>query len=182
MHPGPPTPLWPPIPPGEREAVGPAGTVGQDVRDGALVSPIPTKPPEGKGPVGSQDLPEPVGSFGPPGLQGKPTYPPERPQTNIRGKSDKVSCKGGYTVFRGICYKVFKTYQTFNEAAATCRADGGTLAMPRDAQINDFLISLYQKSVNNDPLWFGLHDRREEGKFEWVDGSPLGEYNSWGLQ
>ncbi|CAH1277277.1 ADGRL2 [Branchiostoma lanceolatum] len=82
---------------------------------------------------------------------------------------------GGYTVFRGICYKVFKTKKSFDEASATCRADGGTLAMPRDAQINDFLISLYRKSGNVQPInvWFGLHDRREEGKFEWVDGSPL---------
>ncbi|XP_066298701.1 uncharacterized protein [Branchiostoma lanceolatum] len=178
---GPPVPPTPPLPPSEMEPMGRAGPVEQNGRDGVPRSPRPTKPPKGKGPVGSQDLPEPVGFFGPPvGLQRRPTYPFERPQTNIGGKSDKVSCKGGYTVFRGICYKVFKIYQTFSEAAETCRANGGTLAMPRDALTNNFLISLYQKSVSNDPLWFGLHDRREEGKFEWADGSPLGEYSSWG--
>ncbi|XP_066297928.1 uncharacterized protein [Branchiostoma lanceolatum] len=50
----------------------------------------------------------------------------------------------GYAVFRGIFYKVFKTQESFGEASATCHADGGTLAMPRDAQINDFLISLFR--------------------------------------
>ncbi|XP_035679970.1 alpha-N-acetylgalactosamine-specific lectin-like [Branchiostoma floridae] len=86
-----------------------------------------------------------------------------------------------YAVFRGICYKAFNTRQTFSEAVATCGEDGGTLAMPRDAEINAFLISLY-KSVSDSTcgyFWFGLHDQREEGNFEWMDGSALGTYNSW---
>eukprot|EP00058_Branchiostoma_floridae_P019066 XP_002604555.1 hypothetical protein BRAFLDRAFT_79417 [Branchiostoma floridae] len=32
--------------------------------------------------------------------------------------------------------------------------------------------TLYMKSVSDKkPFWFGLHDRREEGSFEWLDGS-----------
>ncbi|KAI8491505.1 hypothetical protein Bbelb_307050 [Branchiostoma belcheri] len=90
------------------------------------------------------------------------------------------SCPKGYTIWRDICYKAFNTLKTFREAAAACRADGGTLAMPRDAETNAFLISLY-KSVHDDgAFWFGLHDQSEEGKFEWVDGSALGPYTSWG--
>ncbi|XP_078702868.1 perlucin-like protein [Branchiostoma floridae x Branchiostoma belcheri] len=102
-----------------------------------------------------------------------------------------LSCPEGYTKRRGICYKVFNTQKTFTGAASTCRADGGTLAMPRDADTNAFLISLY-KSVSDDrgfwfslldqreeAFWFGLHDQREEGRFEWVDGSALGPYNLW---
>ncbi|XP_066297923.1 collectin-10-like [Branchiostoma lanceolatum] len=140
----------------------------------------PVGPPGPSGPPGPPSLPEVPLSAGP--TYPNPDGPPERPQTNIRGRSDKVSCPGGYAVFRGICYKLFETKKTFSEAFATCRADGGTLAIPRDDQINDFLISLCHKPGNVQPIkvWFGLHDRREEGKFEWVDGSPLGEYNSWG--
>ncbi|XP_019627720.1 PREDICTED: pulmonary surfactant-associated protein D-like [Branchiostoma belcheri] len=102
-----------------------------------------------------------------------------------------LSCAEGYTKRRGICYKVFNKQKTFTGAASTCRADGGTLAMPRDADTNAFLISLY-KSVSDDrgfwfrlldqreeAFWFGLHDQRVEGRFEWVDGSALGPYNSW---
>ncbi|KAI8481659.1 hypothetical protein Bbelb_405770 [Branchiostoma belcheri] len=66
-------------------------------------------------------------------------------------------------------------------AAATCHADGGTLAMPRDAETNIFLKSLYGSVSTSQVFWFGLHDQREEGKFEWIEGTPLinGTYSSW---
>ncbi|XP_019647208.1 PREDICTED: C-type lectin domain family 3 member A-like [Branchiostoma belcheri] len=89
------------------------------------------------------------------------------------------SCPEGYTIGRGICYKACNTLKTFSEADATCRVDGGTLAMPRDADTNDFLVSLYKPVNDHTSFWFGLHDQREEGRFEWVDGSALGPYNSW---
>ncbi|KAI8502365.1 hypothetical protein Bbelb_199530 [Branchiostoma belcheri] len=102
--------------------------------------------------------------------------------TSKTGFQEKAlpSCPGGYTMWRGTCFKAFMTKKTFDQAAAACRADGGTLAMPRDAETNAFLISLY-KSVGEDwNFWFGLHDRRREGRFEWVDGSALGPNSSWG--
>ncbi|KAI8480654.1 hypothetical protein Bbelb_416030 [Branchiostoma belcheri] len=87
------------------------------------------------------------------------------------------SCPEGYTIWRGTCYKAFNIRKTFDQATAACGEDGGTLAMPRDADTNAFLISLY-KSVSAGGFWFGLHDQREQG-FEWVDGSALGPYSSW---
>eukprot|EP00058_Branchiostoma_floridae_P007228 XP_002592716.1 hypothetical protein BRAFLDRAFT_67156 [Branchiostoma floridae] len=89
-----------------------------------------------------------------------------------------LSCPEGYAEFRGICYKAFKSLKSFRDAAVACGKDGGTLAMPGDAETNAFLISLY-RSVSNQAFWFGLHDQREEGSFEWVDGSALGTYSSW---
>ncbi|XP_019636812.1 PREDICTED: C-type lectin domain family 4 member F-like [Branchiostoma belcheri] len=91
-----------------------------------------------------------------------------------------ASCPEGYTKWSGICYKAFNTRKTFDKAGAACRADGGTLAMPRDAETNAFLIPLYKSVSKYRKFWIGLHDQREEGKFEWVDGSALGPYNSWG--
>ncbi|XP_078687135.1 uncharacterized protein LOC144919538 [Branchiostoma floridae x Branchiostoma belcheri] len=90
-----------------------------------------------------------------------------------------ASCLEGYTKWRGICYKVFNTLKTFIEAAGACREDGGTLAMPRDADTNAFLISLYNSVSDDRGFWIGLHDQRIEGRFEWVDGSALGPYSSW---
>ncbi|XP_078697755.1 alpha-N-acetylgalactosamine-specific lectin-like [Branchiostoma floridae x Branchiostoma belcheri] len=90
------------------------------------------------------------------------------------------SCPVGYTMYRGICYKAFNTLKNFSEAAAACREDGGTLAMPRDAETNAFLVPLYESVRHGWLFWIGLHDQREEGRFEWVDGSALGPYNSWG--
>ncbi|XP_019617833.1 PREDICTED: CD209 antigen-like [Branchiostoma belcheri] len=89
-------------------------------------------------------------------------------------------CPEGYTKWRGICYKFFYTRKTFDQAAAACRADGGTLAMPRDAETNAFLDSLHNSVSDSGNFWIGLHDQREEGKFEWMDWSALGSYNSWG--
>ncbi|XP_078603181.1 collectin-10-like [Branchiostoma floridae x Branchiostoma japonicum] len=91
-----------------------------------------------------------------------------------------VLCPKGYREFRGICYKDFKAAKTFSEAATACLFDGGTLAQPKDADINAFLVSLHDPEDEFDRFWFGLHDRRQEGSFEWVDGTPLGKYNSWG--
>ncbi|XP_078667415.1 uncharacterized protein LOC144909216 [Branchiostoma floridae x Branchiostoma belcheri] len=88
-------------------------------------------------------------------------------------------CPEGYTLLRGTCYKAFNTRKSFNAAAAACLADGGTLAMPRDAETNAFLVSLYKFLGDGWSFWFGLHDQREEGRFEWVDDSALGAYNSW---
>ncbi|XP_019617708.1 PREDICTED: low affinity immunoglobulin epsilon Fc receptor-like [Branchiostoma belcheri] len=88
-------------------------------------------------------------------------------------------CPEGYTLRRGTCYKAFNTRKSFNAAAVACLADSGTLAMPRDAETNAFLVSLYKSLGDGWSFWFGLHDQREEGKFEWVDDSALGTYNSW---
>ncbi|XP_066301793.1 CD209 antigen-like [Branchiostoma lanceolatum] len=105
----------------------------------------------------------------------------ERNRTAALGQRlhEMTSCFIGYTTWRGICYKAFNTKMNFSDAAATCGEDGGTLAMPRDAETNAFLISLYRSVRDNTHFWFGLHDQREEGSFEWVDGSALGTYNSW---
>ncbi|KAI8510992.1 Fibrinogen C domain-containing protein 1 [Branchiostoma belcheri] len=88
-------------------------------------------------------------------------------------------CPEGYTLLRGTCYKAFNTRKSFNAAAAACLADSGTLAMPRDAETNAFLVSLYKSLGDGWSFWFGLHDQREEGRFEWVDDSALGTYSSW---
>eukprot|EP00058_Branchiostoma_floridae_P003440 XP_002588928.1 hypothetical protein BRAFLDRAFT_89117 [Branchiostoma floridae] len=93
---------------------------------------------------------------------------------------DMIYCPKGYTKFRGICYKAFDTPKSFSDAAAACGGDGGTLAMPRDAGTNDFLFSLHNAVSDTGTFWFGLQDQREEGSFEWVDGSALGTYHSWG--
>ncbi|KAI8513967.1 hypothetical protein Bbelb_082910 [Branchiostoma belcheri] len=113
--------------------------------------------------------PGPTGSSGPPGKTGaqgltgspRPNGPPEQP---------------AYTRCRETCYKVFNTRKNFKDANTTCHKDGGSLAMPRDAETNSFLGFLVRSDCT---YWIGLNDLREEGSFEWVDGSAPGKYNSW---
>ncbi|XP_066264217.1 tetranectin-like protein [Branchiostoma lanceolatum] len=81
-----------------------------------------------------------------------------------------------YTMWHEICYKAFNIQKTFSGAAAACSVDGGTLAMPRDAETDAFVISLYRSVCDNCAFWFGL---RKDGTFKWVDGSALGTYNAW---
>ncbi|KAI8500340.1 hypothetical protein Bbelb_219060 [Branchiostoma belcheri] len=136
--------------PGVRGTMGPADSV-------------PTRPsgpsPGERGPIGP---PGPPGERGPPGLVGPP--------------GAAVPCKReeGFWNGNGICYKMFHDPLTFNEAAATCRQHGGTLAMPRDAMAN--VVLSWHRDTDH---WIGLHDRRVEGSFEWIDGTPLGAYTLW---
>ncbi|XP_066288336.1 collectin-11-like [Branchiostoma lanceolatum] len=160
--------------PGEKGASGLAGHV-----------PGPPGPrwPGQKGPI----VPGDQGENGPPGLMGPtgplgptPTGPPERHQTSAWNMWTTAYCPKGYSEFRGICYKDFKAQKTFSEAATACLFDGGILAAPKDADINDFLIALHGEEDGYDMFWFGLHDRRQEGSFEWMDGTQLGKFNAWG--
>ncbi|XP_078609692.1 uncharacterized protein LOC144880986 isoform X2 [Branchiostoma floridae x Branchiostoma japonicum] len=137
------------------------------------------------GPVGN-------GTMGPKGPAGPPCLPAagssvcragssEHPQTFIKGEANPVSCPKGHAKWRGMCFKPpkpfdFKLQKNFSEATATCRQDGGTLAMPRDAETNAFLSTLHHALM---PGWIGLHDRNTEGNFEWIDGTELGTYSCW---
>ncbi|XP_035665235.1 macrophage mannose receptor 1-like [Branchiostoma floridae] len=96
------------------------------------------------------------------------------PQTRQAG------CSSGYQMHNGICYKAFNTPKNFGDASSTCAADGGTLAMPKDAGTNAFLLSLKNAVHRPGWFWFGLVDQHQEGGWEWIDGTPLGSYRSWG--
>ncbi|KAI8488629.1 hypothetical protein Bbelb_336580 [Branchiostoma belcheri] len=160
---GPPGPVsaGPPGPPGEKGPMGPPG-------------PLCVGPPGPPGPPGL------MGPIGPPGQNGKAAGPPEHPKTV---RSNEAVCPEGYTKFRETCYKAFDTLANFGDSALHCRVDGGTLAMPRDAATDAFLISLKNSVDDKSTFWFGLHDRRIEGSFEWIDGTPLGHgsFRSWHL-
>ncbi|CAH1266293.1 COLEC11 [Branchiostoma lanceolatum] len=102
-----------------------------------------------------------------------------RPGEYIKRSGTSASCPEGYTEWRGVCYKAFNTRKNFWQSDNACHDDAGTLAMPRDADTNAFLISLYKVVNDSAPFWFGLHDEDEEGTFKWVDSTALGKYNSW---
>ncbi|XP_078656977.1 uncharacterized protein LOC144903054 [Branchiostoma floridae x Branchiostoma belcheri] len=71
----------------------------------------------------------------------------------------------------------------FLYATTACQLDhdGGTLAIPRDAGINAFLLNLIAMHAHPpSSFWFGLHDRDYEGQWTWVDGTALGDgYTAW---
>ncbi|XP_078575784.1 C-type mannose receptor 2-like [Branchiostoma floridae x Branchiostoma japonicum] len=85
----------------------------------------------------------------------------------------------GYEKLHGMYYKAFDEPKSFSGAAAICRLDGATLAMPRDKETNDILNTFFQSVSESGAFWIGLHDQQEEGQFEWLDGYSLAEYNAW---
>ncbi|XP_078572315.1 uncharacterized protein LOC144859496 [Branchiostoma floridae x Branchiostoma japonicum] len=91
------------------------------------------------------------------------------------------TCPSGYQVKSTKCYRAFNIRKTWPEAHAYCRGLGlgGNLAMPKDRNINDFLIQLKNARSTSWGFWFGLNDRASEGRWKWNDGTSLGSYNYW---
>ncbi|XP_078695622.1 perlucin-like protein [Branchiostoma floridae x Branchiostoma belcheri] len=170
-------------PPGETGPMGPSGSAGSPGGTGPIGPPGPAGPP---GPPGEQGPMGPPGSAGPPGKTGPigPPGPAGTPGLTVpMGPAGaKAYCPKGYNEWRGICYEAIDARAKFHESARRCRLAGGTLAMPRDAATDAFLIFL-KNTVNDDSsFWFGLHDRHKEGSFEWIDGSALETYTHWATE
>ncbi|CAH1272771.1 SELP [Branchiostoma lanceolatum] len=91
------------------------------------------------------------------------------------------ACPDGYRYHQHsrLCYKAFNQQSNYAAAAATCSSDGGTLAMPRDATINAFLINLKNAVDNSAFFRFGLSDVQQEGSWVWDDGVSLGSFRPW---
>ncbi|XP_078697189.1 C-type mannose receptor 2-like [Branchiostoma floridae x Branchiostoma belcheri] len=160
-------------PPGEMGFMGRAGTPGQLAHLGkmgsiGLAGPGSIGPPKEPGPMGPT---LPTGMDGPAGKVG--------PRKLISPIGQREYCPRGYKTHREVCYKAFNIPANFTTSARRCRLAGGTLAMPRDAATDAFLISLKNAVNDKSFFWFGLHDQRTEGKFEWMDGTALGSYTNW---
>eukprot|EP00058_Branchiostoma_floridae_P016940 XP_002602428.1 hypothetical protein BRAFLDRAFT_63481 [Branchiostoma floridae] len=163
--------LLPPGPPGKRGARGPVGpkSVG------------PAGPPGEKGVMGPPGPPGEKGAMGPPGPPGPPgssSCPAGRPQTSTRDGKTSVACPKDYIKHSELCYKMFMKRLSFHAASETCRKDGGSLAMPRDAATNAFLTQRSKRGNGYTTFWVGL--RVQQGRFQWVDGTALKmPMNSW---
>eukprot|EP00051_Salpingoeca_urceolata_P023303 m.392935 g.392935 ORF g.392935 m.392935 type:complete len:257 (+) comp20088_c6_seq1:125-895(+) len=70
----------------------------------------------------------------------------------------RVRRAGGYTLS--------KNTATYEDAAAACAKDGGTLAVVDSAAENDALVKEY-----DGPFWIGLRRSPEDNKFVWDDGT-----------
>ncbi|XP_078592871.1 C-type mannose receptor 2-like [Branchiostoma floridae x Branchiostoma japonicum] len=90
-----------------------------------------------------------------------------------------AECPDGYRMHEEICYKAFDENENFLQASETCVGEGGTLALPKNPSTDDFLISLQNDMDSNSPFRFGLVNQPQEGVWEWIDGTPIGNYSAW---
>jgi hypothetical protein len=65
---------------------------------------------------------------------------------------------------------------TMSEAEA--ESLGGTLAMIKNADEQDWVFSTFSRNVNHNGLWIGLHRKRPGGPFVWVTDAKL-DYVNW---
>ena len=73
--------------------------------------------------------------------------------------------------------------QDWDGAKKACEATGGKLAVPATAEENTALFNALKlpsaapSFQPNEGVWIGLSDRKEEGKFRWINDTPLANGN-----
>uniref|UniRef100_A0A3Q4ABC9 C-type lectin domain-containing protein n=1 Tax=Mola mola TaxID=94237 RepID=A0A3Q4ABC9_MOLML len=94
-------------------------------------------------------------------------------------------CEEGWEKFKEQCYYFTNNSSPWEKAREMCQNRGGDLVRIKsknDADTCMFSVKTFlgqklreKMSVNQDKFWIGLTDSQTEGKWLWVDGSPLDE-------
>uniref|UniRef100_A0AAZ1XKJ0 C-type lectin domain-containing protein n=3 Tax=Oreochromis TaxID=8139 RepID=A0AAZ1XKJ0_OREAU len=99
-----------------------------------------------------------------------PTTTPQLPDKTMNDPCYK--CEDGWKQHGGKCYYFSSNSSSWNESRTECRTKGGDLVKIDSEEDQNFL----RKNVEQDIFfWIGLTDFAEEGRWLWVDGSPLNE-------
>jgi hypothetical protein len=90
--------------------------------------------------------------------------------------------RAGSERFKTHSYKVFVEKLPWHQAKARCEEMGGYLAVISDAQEEAFIRKLIAKAglplQPKDGVWLGATDQGQEGRWVWVDGTPM-KYSNW---
>lgn len=78
-------------------------------------------------------------------------------------------------------YLLVKEQRKYAEARLNCKLRGGSLAMPRTTGSNT-LLAKYISDADVTHVFIGLHLGEPEVGYMYVDGEPLLNITSWGLQ
>ncbi|KAI8497993.1 hypothetical protein Bbelb_239370 [Branchiostoma belcheri] len=88
-------------------------------------------------------------------------------------------CPVSYTAHGDSCFKAYNQVKTYSQARQVCAADGGLLAMPKDREVDDFLLDLMNVVDPNSPFWLGLNNQNGEGSWAWEDETPYSPTADW---
>lgn len=98
------------------------------------------------------------------------------------------TCEAGWEHHGGTCYHFSISKSSWNQSRADCRAEGGDLVKIDSREEQRFLDGRVRDLMNEyeDRFWIGLTDSAAEGRWMWVDNTPLnesfwlsGEPNNW---
>uniref|UniRef100_A0A3P8TEX1 C-type lectin domain-containing protein n=1 Tax=Amphiprion percula TaxID=161767 RepID=A0A3P8TEX1_AMPPE len=86
-------------------------------------------------------------------------------------------CEAGWEHHGGKCYNFTTNKSSWEESRSFCQSQGGDLVKIDSSDEQSFLERRLREVMkeNQDKFWIGLTDSEEEGRWLWVDGSPLNE-------
>ncbi|CAI5691479.1 C-type lectin domain family 4 member E [Oreochromis niloticus] len=96
-----------------------------------------------------------------------PTTTPQLPDITMNDPCYK--CEDGWNQNGEECYYFSSSESSWNESRTECRTRGGDLVKIDSSDEQRFL------QTKTGYFWIGLTDSAEEGRWLWVDGSPLNE-------
>ncbi|GFS22420.1 collectin-10 [Elysia marginata] len=77
------------------------------------------------------------------------------------------------------CFLFRKHKTTYANAALGCARRKAFLAMPKTKDVNDFLLREMSTFDELEPMWIGMQDQGEEGRYMWTDGSPVDDWGNF---
>ncbi|XP_002761722.3 CD209 antigen [Callithrix jacchus] len=80
-------------------------------------------------------------------------------------------CPWEWTFFQGNCYFISNSQRNWPNSVTACQEVGAQLVIIKSDEEQNFLQ--LQSSRSNRLAWMGLSDLKQEGTWQWVDGSPL---------
>ncbi|XP_058251018.1 galactose-specific lectin nattectin-like isoform X2 [Hemibagrus wyckioides] len=90
-----------------------------------------------------------------------------------------LKCQRGWSQFGLRCFRIFITSTSWGDAEQNCMVMGGHLASVHSIEEYNFIQALVLNAFNsNAQTWLGASDIREEGIWEWTDGSAW-DYINW---
>nr|XP_015825443.2 collectin-11 isoform X1 [Nothobranchius furzeri] len=180
--------------PGRPGRLGPQGETGQT----GLKGQKGIMGQHGKfGPSGMKGMKGDMGDPGPSGPNGEPGVPCEcAPMRKMIGEMDIVVAQlsselkfiknalpspaavAGIKETDSKVYLLVKEEKRFADAEVYCQSRGGHLAMPKDDAANA-AIAGYITQAGLSRVYIGIHDLDLEGKFTYVDRSPMSTFSNW---
>ncbi|XP_019200874.1 C-type lectin domain family 10 member A isoform X2 [Oreochromis niloticus] len=115
-----------------------------------------------------------------------PTVEERKPSSTVQPTFPKTpdvkdqtcdKCEEGWEQHGGTCYNFSISKSSWNKSRDECRAKGGDLVKIDSREEQNFLQRRVSEIMTEgkDKFWIGLTDSAVEGRWLWVDGSPLNE-------
>ncbi|XP_027891306.1 C-type lectin domain family 4 member E-like isoform X4 [Xiphophorus couchianus] len=88
-----------------------------------------------------------------------------------------LKCEAGWEKHGGSCYYFNTNKSSWNDSRRSCVDLGSDLVKIDSREEQMFLVGRLRDLMEDDEdmFWIGLTDLKEEGRWFWVDGSPLDE-------